>query len=29
MTLPNLLALMLMRKEVRGMVSEYWQNFRK
>lgn len=29
MTLPNLLALMLLRKEVRGMVSEYWQSFRK
>lgn len=29
MTLPNLLAIMLLRKEVRGMVSEYWQGFKK
>lgn len=29
MTLPNLFAIMLLRKEVRSMVSEYWQAFRK
>jgi AGCS family alanine or glycine:cation symporter len=29
MTLPNLLAIMLLRKEVRGMVSEYWQGLKK
>ena len=29
MTLPNLLAIMLLRKEIRSMVSEYWQAFRK
>jgi AGCS family alanine or glycine:cation symporter len=29
MTLPNLLAIVLLRKEVRGMVNDYWQAFRK
>jgi alanine or glycine:cation symporter, AGCS family len=29
MTLPNLLAILLMRKEVKGMVSEYWRDMRK
>jgi Na+/alanine symporter len=29
MTLPNLVAILLLRKEVRTMIREYWQQFGK